>query len=78
MNDLILIVEDEAATAEILADYLRLDSYKTHLLTEGTSVVSWVREHKPALQAMVLHKDCRTLLFLVHTQRVAWHDLLPV
>jgi len=49
MNDMILIVEDEFATAEILADYLRLDSYKTHLLSEGSSVVSWVREHKPAL-----------------------------
>ncbi len=49
MNDLILIVEDEAATAEILADYLRLDSYKTHLLIDGLPVVAWVREHKPAL-----------------------------
>ena len=49
MNDLILIVEDEVATAEILADYLRLDGYKTHLLIDGLSVVAWVREHKPAL-----------------------------
>jgi two-component system response regulator BaeR len=49
MNDLILIVEDEAATAEILADYLRLESYRTHLLTDGLPVVSWVREHKSAL-----------------------------
>ena len=49
MNDLILIVEDEVAIAEILADYLRLENYKTHLLTDGLPVVSWVREHKPAL-----------------------------
>jgi two-component system response regulator BaeR len=49
MNDLILIVEDEAPTAEILADYLRLERYKTHLLTDGLPVISWVREHKPAL-----------------------------
>ncbi|MEI6206595.1 MAG: response regulator [Desulfuromonadales bacterium] len=49
MNEMILIVEDEAATAEILADYLRLENYKTHLLMEGLPVVSWVREYKPAL-----------------------------
>jgi len=49
MNDLILIVEDEEQSAEILADYLRLESYKTHLLTDGLSVIAWVREHKPAL-----------------------------
>ena len=49
MNDLILIVEDEVATAEILADYLRLENYTTHLLSDVLPVVSWVREHKPAL-----------------------------
>lgn len=49
MNDLILIVEDEVATAEILADYLRFENYTTHLLSDGLPVVSWVREHKPAL-----------------------------
>jgi len=49
MNETILIVEDEVATAEILADYLRLESYTTHLLNDGLPVVSWVREHKPAL-----------------------------
>jgi two-component system response regulator BaeR len=49
MNEMILIVEDAVPTAEILADYLRLDSYTTHLLTDGVAVVSWVREHKPAL-----------------------------
>ena len=49
MDNLILIVEDEIATAEILADYLLLESYQTHLLTDGLPVVSWVREHKPVL-----------------------------
>ena len=49
MNEAILIVEDEVATAEILADYLRLESYTTHLLSDGLPVVAWVREHKPAL-----------------------------
>jgi two-component system response regulator BaeR len=49
MNEMIVIVEDEVATAEILADYLRLENYTTHLLIDGLAVVSWVREHKPAL-----------------------------
>ena len=49
MNEAILIVEDEVATAEILADYLRLESYTTHLLSDGLPVVAWVCEHKPAL-----------------------------
>jgi len=49
MNEAILIVEDEVATAEILADYLRLESYTTHLLSDGLPVVAWVRKHKPAL-----------------------------
>ena len=49
MNETIVIVEDEIATAEILADYLRLENYNAQMLTDGLPVVSWVREHKPAL-----------------------------
>jgi two-component system response regulator BaeR len=49
MNDYVLIVEDEVATGDILADYLRLENYRTQLLTDGLAVVSWVREHKPVL-----------------------------
>ncbi|MFZ4857420.1 MAG: response regulator [Desulfuromonadaceae bacterium] len=49
MNEMIVIVEDEIATAEILADYLCLEGYSTHLMADGLPVVSWVREHKPAL-----------------------------
>ncbi|HIJ88477.1 MAG TPA: response regulator [Desulfuromonadales bacterium] len=49
MNEVIVIVEDEVATAEILEDYLRLESYTTHLMADGLPVVNWVREHKPAL-----------------------------
>ena len=49
MNEMIVIVEDEIATAEILADYLRLENYNAQMLTDGLPVVSWVREHSPAL-----------------------------
>ena len=49
MNETIVIVEDEIATAEILADYLRLENYNAQMLTDGLPVVSWVREYSPAL-----------------------------
>lgn len=49
MTDTILIVEDELPTAEVLADYLRLEQYHPQLLTDGSAAVSWVREHKPVL-----------------------------
>lgn len=49
MADTILIVEDELPTAEVLADYLRLEQYQPRLLTDGSAAVSWVREHKPVL-----------------------------
>ncbi len=49
MNETIVIVEDEIATAEILADYLRLENYNAQMLTDGLPVVSRVREHSPAL-----------------------------
>ncbi len=49
MNEMIVIVEDEIATAEILADYLRLENYNAQMLTDGLPVVSRVREHSPAL-----------------------------
>jgi two-component system response regulator BaeR len=49
MSDIILIVEDEQQTAEILIDYLRLEHYQPHLLTDGSACVPWIREHTPSL-----------------------------
>jgi len=49
MADTVLIVEDELQTAEILADYLRLEQYQPHLLTDGLACVAWVQDHKPSL-----------------------------
>jgi two-component system response regulator BaeR len=43
----ILIVEDEVGLAELLRDYLSAAGYATHMLHEGSGVVSWVREHAP-------------------------------
>lgn len=43
----ILIVEDEVGIAELLRDYLKDAGYEACMLHEGTSVVSWVKEHAP-------------------------------
>ena len=45
----ILIVEDEAKLARLVADYLAAAGYRHHWLAEGTGVADWVREHQPDL-----------------------------
>jgi two-component system response regulator BaeR len=51
MNDAptILIVEDEAKLAHLLADYLAAAGYRHHWLAEGAGVADWVRAHRPDL-----------------------------
>lgn len=49
MNDLILIVEDEAKLAQILVDYLEEAGYATQHIPDGLAVVPWIRTHKPKL-----------------------------
>jgi two-component system response regulator BaeR len=66
----ILIVEDEARLASILADYLHAAGFATHWLNEGRGAVSWVREERPGLilldlmlpgrDGMEICKDIRT------------------
>lgn len=66
----ILLVEDEARLASILADYLHAAGFATHWLDEGREVVSWVREERPGLilldlmlpgrDGMEICKDIRT------------------
>lgn len=45
----VLLVEDEATLAELLADYLRQANYRVHVIGDGAQVIDWVSEHKPAL-----------------------------
>ena len=49
MNGKILIVEDEAKLAALLADYLRQGGFEPSVLENGLDVVPWVREHRPDL-----------------------------
>jgi two-component system response regulator BaeR len=49
MSETILIVEDEARLAGLLADYLRASGFATHCLGDGGEVLDWVRAHDPAL-----------------------------
>lgn len=45
----ILIVEDEAKLAKLLADYLKASGFDPFSLANGAEVVPWIREHKPDL-----------------------------
>jgi two-component system response regulator BaeR len=45
----ILVVEDEAKLAELLADYLRAAGFEAHLIGDGSQVVAWVRAEDPDL-----------------------------
>lgn len=66
----ILIVEDEARLASILADYLHAAGFDSHWLGEGRGVASWVRAERPDLilldlmlpgrDGMEICKDIRT------------------
>ncbi len=49
MNGTILIVEDEAKLANLLADYLRASGFEPFSLANGSEAVPWIREHKPDL-----------------------------
>jgi two-component system response regulator BaeR len=49
MNNKVLIVEDEERLAGILADYLRQAGFEPFCLSDGRTVVPWVREEKPAM-----------------------------
>jgi two-component system response regulator BaeR len=49
MNQTILIVEDEPQLASILADYLHAAGFNSHIIDNGLTVTTWVKENKPAL-----------------------------
>lgn len=54
MNKHILIVEDELALAELMAQYLTQAGLQTTLIKNGSEVVSWVKTHQPAVILMDL------------------------
>ena len=85
----ILLVEDEARLASILADYLQLAGFTTHWLGEGGGVATWVREERPDLilldlmlpgrDGMEICKDVRafsTVPIIMVTARVEEIDRL--
>jgi two-component system response regulator BaeR len=45
----VLVVEDEARLARLLADYLEREGYRCTVLDDGNAVVPWVRAHAPDL-----------------------------
>ncbi len=56
----VLIVEDEPKLASLHQDYLQQSDYSTTVLTDGNSVVPWVKSHAPdliVLDVMLPGKD---------------------
>ena len=45
----VLIVEDDAKIADMLANYLQMQGYATYICADGLEAVSWVRTHAPAV-----------------------------
>lgn len=45
----VLIVEDEPKLGQLLIDYLQAAGYRTHLITQGQEVISWVKQYSPSL-----------------------------
>lgn len=89
MTKKILIVEDEAKLAALLADYLTHEGFESYWLDNGLNVVDWVKQHSPDLILMdimlpnrdgiMLCKEIREFstvpLFLI-TARIAETDRL--
>ncbi|MGB0712224.1 MAG: response regulator [Gammaproteobacteria bacterium] len=46
---LVLIVEDEAKLASLLADYLSSAGYTPHIIGDGSEAVDWIRRERPDL-----------------------------
>ena len=49
MKQKALVVEDEKELGLLLAEHLRRWGYEPAILSEGQSVISWVRQHQPSL-----------------------------
>ncbi|MCX7545392.1 response regulator [Marinicella gelatinilytica] len=54
MNKHILIVEDEPALAELMAQYLRKADFLTTIIEDGSEVIPWVKTHQPDVVLMDL------------------------
>jgi two-component system response regulator BaeR len=60
----ILIVEDEIKIAQVLADFLTADGFKSHMIHDGNEVIEYVKSSPPdmiILDLMLPNKDGLTL-----------------
>jgi len=61
----ILIVEDEEKLAQVQAEYLNHEGFRTHQIHDGNLVLDWVKNHQPdaiTLDIMLPNIDGLTLL----------------
>ncbi len=73
MSETILIVEDEAKLADLLADYLRASEFETATLARGAEAVPWIREHRPDLVLLDLMLPGRNGMDICREVRVFSH-----
>lgn len=56
----VLIVEDEPKIAQLLADFLELDGYETHIIDDGAQAIAAIDDYQPQcviLDLMLPNKD---------------------
>lgn len=59
-DNLVLVVEDEPALAQVLCEYLQHAGYNTFHIADGAKVISWIRKNDPQLiilDLMLPHRD---------------------
>jgi len=61
---LVMIVEDEAKLASVLADYLHQEKFRTKIIADGRRVIGTVKESKPDLVLLDLNLPYRSGLDL--------------
>ena len=60
----VLIVEDEVKIAQLLADFLHVEGFVTHIISDGANVIDYVKQHSVSfilLDLMLPNKDGLTL-----------------
>ena len=47
MSELVLVIEDEVKIAALLVDYLEHAGFQSHVINDGSKVLSWLQQQQP-------------------------------
>ena len=76
MSESVLIVEDEASLAELMAAYLQKEQLSSHTIGRGDEVLSWLKSHQPQVIIMDLMLPGQDGLSL--TQQIRTFSEVPI